>query len=270
MPAETAAPYVGRRRANASAPAPAPVPEPAPAAAPVPARKPPRRVSLSGATVPATAAAALSLVATGAGVAAGVDGAAVAQTRHLDLARTSAATGTAATADITRTPQDVLNSVSDRALEASRGARRTDIAAAAAAVAAQTARAQRWVLPLTHYVLTSPFGMRWGKLHAGEDFAAPIGTPVHAISAGTIVFAGVESGYGNKIEIRHWDGTCSWYGHLSRIDVKVGQKVEADQLIGLVGDTGHSTGPHLHLEIHPHGGGPVDPLPWLRAHGLHP
>ncbi len=175
-----------------------------------------------------------------------------------------------AVADISQTPQDVLNSVSDRALEASRGARRTELAAAAAAVAVQTARAQRWVLPLTHYVLTSPFGMRWGRLHAGEDFAAPVGTPVHAISAGTVVFAGVEGGYGNKVEIRHWDGTCSWYGHLSKIDVTVGQKVQADQLIALTGDTGHSTGPHLHLEIHPNGGGPVDPLPWLRAHGLRP
>jgi murein DD-endopeptidase MepM/ murein hydrolase activator NlpD len=244
----TTAPYVGRRR----------VAEP----------KAPRRVTLAGATVPATAAAALSLVATGAGVAAGVDGAAVAQTRHPEAP--AEARGATAATDITTSPQDVLNSVTYRAEQASRGTRRTQIAAAAAAVAAETATAQRWVLPLTHYVLTSPFGMRWGKLHAGEDFAAPIGTPVHAISAGTIVFAGVESGYGNKIEIRHWDGTCSWYGHLSKIEVKVGQKVTSDQLIGLVGDTGHSTGPHLHLEIHPHGGKPVDPIPWLKAHGLHP
>ena len=71
----------------------------------------------------------------------------------------------------------------------------------------------------------------------------------------------MQSGYGNKIEIRHWDGTCSWYGHLSKIDVKVGQKVEPAELIGLVGSTGHSTGPHLHLEIHPHGGGPVTRCP---------
>ena len=126
------------------------------------------------------------------------------------------------------------------------------------------------MLPVRTYVKTSGFGMRWGKLHAGEDFAAPIGTPVHAISSGVVVFAGVENGYGNKIEIRHWDGTCSWYGHLSKIDVKVGQKVDPAELIGLVGNTGHSTGPHLHLEIHPHGDGPVDPLPWLRAHGLKP
>jgi murein DD-endopeptidase MepM/ murein hydrolase activator NlpD len=225
-------------------------------------------MTLAGATVPATAAAALSLVATGAGVAAGVDGAAVAQTRHPDAP--AAAREATALTDVMDTPQDVLNSVSDRAEQASRGTRRAQLAAAAAAVAAQTAKAQRWVLPLTHYVLSSPFGMRWGKLHAGEDFAAPIGTPVHAISAGTIVFAGVEGGYGNKIEIRHWDGTCSWYGHLSKIEVKVGQKVSADEVVALTGDTGHSTGPHLHLEIHPHGGKPVNPLPWLRAHGLHP
>ena len=151
--------------------------------------------------------------------------------------------------------------------EASRDAHR---ALVAQMLAEQDDAAHRWVLPLTHYVLTSPFGMRWGKLHAGEDMAAPIGTPIHAISSGVIVFAGVEEGYGNKIEIRHWDGTCSWYGHLSKIEVKVGQKVTPGEQIGLVGETGDATGPHLHLEIHPHGGGPVDPMPWLRAHGLHP
>ena len=175
--------------------------------------------------MPATAAAALSLVATGAGVAAGVDGAAVAQTRPPGNGPTAARGGTA-TSDITNTAQDVLNSVTDRGRAGQPwGSPDRARGPAAAAVAAETAVAHRWVLPLAHYVLTSPFGMRWGKLHAGEDFAAPVGTPVHAISAGTIVFAGVEGGYGNKVEIRHWDGTCSWYGHLSKIDVKVGQKV---------------------------------------------
>jgi murein DD-endopeptidase MepM/ murein hydrolase activator NlpD len=126
------------------------------------------------------------------------------------------------------------------------------------------------VLPLVKYVKTSGFGYRWGSLHAGEDFAAPIGTQVRAISSGVVVFAAVDAGYGNKVEIRHWDGTVSWYGHLSKIEVKVGQRVDPAELVGLVGSTGFSTGPHLHLEIHPNGKGPVDPLPWLRAHGLKP
>jgi murein DD-endopeptidase MepM/ murein hydrolase activator NlpD len=220
--------------------------------------------------VPATAAAALSLVATGVGVAAGIDGAAVAQgqTNEPDA---SATFTLASLQDVSTSPQDVAFAVAERRevvqREASRSAARAQLAQAALL---KIQIAHRWVLPVTTYVKTSGFGLRWGRLHAGEDFAAPVGTPVHAISSGVVVFAGVESGYGNKVEIRHWDGTCSWYGHLSAIDVKVGQKVDPGELIGAVGSTGHSTGPHLHLEIHPHGGGPVDPLPWLRAHGLKP
>jgi murein DD-endopeptidase MepM/ murein hydrolase activator NlpD len=251
-----AAPYVGRRRSTP------PKPERAP--------KPARSVSLAGATVPATAAAALSLVATGVGVAAGVDGAAVAQSQATEPDAASAL-ALATVRDVAAAPQDVALTIAQRheaALrQASRSAARAQLAEAAL-LRAQAAH--RWVLPVVKYVKTSGFGMRWGKLHAGEDFAAPVGTPVHAISSGVIVFAGLESGYGNKVEIRHWDGTCSWYGHLSKIDVKVGEKVDPGELIGLVGSTGHSTGPHLHLEIHPHGDGPVDPLPWLRAHGLKP
>jgi len=227
-------------------------------------------VSLGGATVPATAAAALSLVATGVGVAVGVDGAAVAQGQPAEPDATSELT-LATVHDIKAAPEDIAFAVAQRHEQAMRQASRSAQRAQLAAAALRQAQiAHRWVLPLKHYVLTSGFGMRWGALHAGEDFAAPIGTPVHAISSGVVVFAAVESGYGNKVEIRHWDGTCSWYGHLSEIDVKVGEKVDPWELIGRVGSTGHSTGPHLHLEIHPHGNGPVDPLPWLRAHGLKP
>ena len=249
--AAASTPYVGRRRA-------------APA-------KPHRQVSRSNATVPATAAAALSLVATGVGVAAGTDGAALAQGQSSDTEGSAAALALASVRDVNAVPADLAAAVALRheraSLQSSRNLARTQLQQAAAVRAAIE---HRWVLPVVKYVKTSGFGYRWGSLHAGEDFAAPIGTPVHAISSGVIVFAGVESGYGNKIEIRHWDGTCSWYGHLSEIDVKVGEKVDTGELIGKVGSTGHSTGPHLHLEIHPHGNGPVDPLPWLRAHGLKP
>jgi murein DD-endopeptidase MepM/ murein hydrolase activator NlpD len=129
-------------------------------------------------------------------------------------------------------------------------------------------RAHRWVMPVDGYRFSSPFGYRWGRLHAGDDLAAPIGTRIGSLSSGTVIFAGRQSGYGNKVEVRHWDGTVSWYAHMSSISVKVGDKVAPGQKLGEVGNTGHSTGPHLHLEIHPGGGAAVNPQRWLAAHGL--
>jgi murein DD-endopeptidase MepM/ murein hydrolase activator NlpD len=83
-----------------------------------------------------------------------------------------------------------------------------------------------------------------------------------------VIFAGYQGGYGNKVEIEYWDGTVSVYGHMSQIDVVVGQHLAPGDLVGLSGNTGHSTGPHLHLEIHPDGGSAIDPAPWLHDHGL--
>ncbi|MBK6440611.1 MAG: M23 family metallopeptidase [Actinomycetales bacterium] len=126
-----------------------------------------------------------------------------------------------------------------------------------------------WVNPISAgYHLSSPFGWRWGRLHAGQDMACPTGTAVRAISSGEVIFAGWQGGYGYKVEIRHWDGTVSYYGHNSKLKVTEGQVVATGQLIALSGNTGHSTGPHLHLEIHPNGGGPVPPMRWLAAHGV--
>jgi murein DD-endopeptidase MepM/ murein hydrolase activator NlpD len=135
---------------------------------------------------------------------------------------------------------------------------------------AQQAQAHGWRLPVKNYVLTSGFGFRWGRLHAGEDFAVPIGTDLAAMSTGTVDFAGPESGFGNLVRVRYWDGTISYFGHMSSISVNVGESVAAGQVVGQSGNTGHSTGPHLHLEIHPNGGQAVDPLPWLAAHGIAP
>lgn len=101
--------------------------------------------------------------------------------------------------------------------------------------------ARGWQLPVRDYVLTSGFGMRWGRLHAGEDFAVPVGTPIGALSSGTVNFAGNQGGYGNKVEIRYWDGTVSYFGHMSRIDVTTGQPVQGGQVVGGSGNTGHST-----------------------------
>ena len=100
--------------------------------------------------------------------------------------------------------------------------------------------------------------------HPGVDFGAPTGTQIHAAGDGTVVYAGEESGYGNYTCITHGGGIATCYGHQSLILVKVGDHVSRGQVIGLVGSTGYSTGPHLHFEVRVNGS-PVDPLPWLRT-----
>jgi murein DD-endopeptidase MepM/ murein hydrolase activator NlpD len=151
-----------------------------------------------------------------------------------------------------------------RETEVARGVERQKLAD----VAQKAALAHSWRLPITNPVTTSGFGYRWGRLHAGEDFAVSVGTPLASMSTGTVTFAGAESGFGNLVEIRYWDGTISYYGHMSRVSANVGDKVGPGEIVGESGNTGHSTGPHLHLEIHPDGGDAVDPLPWLTAHHI--
>ena len=111
-------------------------------------------------------------------------------------------------------------------------------------------------------VLTSPFGMRWGRMHEGIDIGAAQGTPIYAAATGTVIYAGWESGYGNLTVIDHGNGLATAYGHQSRLAVSSGQKVSRGQLIGYVGSTGHSTGPHLHFEVRVNGT-PNDPLRYL-------
>ena len=110
--------------------------------------------------------------------------------------------------------------------------------------------------------ITSPFGMRWGTLHPGIDLGAPAGTPIHAAGTGTVVWCGWMSGYGNLVMIDHHNGLATAYGHQSRIAVGCNQQVTAGQVIGYVGSTGFSTGPHLHFEVRLNGT-PVDPLGYL-------
>ncbi|MDG4763793.1 M23 family metallopeptidase [Solwaraspora sp. WMMD406] len=124
-----------------------------------------------------------------------------------------------------------------------------------------------WMLPLRGYTFTSPYGMRWGKLHAGVDLAAPEGTAFHSIHSGTVTLAGWNGGYGYCVIVKHDDGTEAVYGHASQLRVTAGQRVEAGDLLGDVGNTGHSYGAHLHLEVHVNGE-PKDPIPWLRDKGV--
>ena len=110
--------------------------------------------------------------------------------------------------------------------------------------------------------VTSPFGMRWGRMHEGIDIGVPNGTPIHAAASGRVIYAGWMDGYGNLVAIDHGRGLSTAYGHQSRIAVSNGQTVSQGQVIGYVGCTGHCFGPHLHFEVRINGT-PVDPMGYL-------
>jgi murein DD-endopeptidase MepM/ murein hydrolase activator NlpD len=113
-------------------------------------------------------------------------------------------------------------------------------------------------------VLTSGYGMRWGKMHRGIDIANSTGTPIYAAAGGVVEKAGWNNGgYGNMVDIRHPDGSLTRYGHNSRVLVQVGQQVQQGQQIAAMGSTGFSTGPHSHFEVHPAGKGAVNPIAFL-------
>lgn len=153
----------------------------------------------------------------------------------------------------------------------------TDLAAGAgAASCGQPVTATGgWAAPMApgSYRLTSPYGWRThpihgvGKMHAGTDLAAPTGTPVYAAHDGTATVRYDPGGYGNYIDLTAPDGVTTRYGHLSVATTASGQPVTAGTLIGRVGSTGASTGPHLHLEVRQQGQ-PVDPVPYLAGKGL--
>ncbi len=120
-------------------------------------------------------------------------------------------------------------------------------------------------MPLdTAYRFTSPYGRRWGRMHAGVDLAAPRGTPIFATADGVVTAARRESGYGNVVRIRHEFGIETVYAHQSKIRVKVGQQVSRGVQIGDMGSTGRSTGSHLHYEVRVNGQ-PVNPMTYLEA-----
>ena len=116
--------------------------------------------------------------------------------------------------------------------------------------------------------LTSSFGQRWGTHHSGTDIAAPIGTPVLAAADGVVTAAGPATGFGLWVKVRHVDGTETVYGHVDTFSVTEGETVSAGQRIATVGNRGHSTGPHLHFEVHDPSGVKVDPAAWLATRGV--
>jgi len=140
-------------------------------------------------------------------------------------------------------------------------------------------KAASWVDPVKRkYTLSASFnqaGNMWSSTHSGQDFAVPSGTQVVAAHGGTVVKAGGNgagdgAAYGNAVVIKHGNGTYSQYAHLSRVSVKVGQVVATGQRIALSGNTGNSSGPHLHFEIRTTAnyGSAVDPVAFLRAKGV--
>ncbi len=128
--------------------------------------------------------------------------------------------------------------------------------------ASSTQRPVRYIWPVQGCI-SSPFGYRWGRMHEGVDIAVNVGTEVRASRSGRVILSSYVGGYGYAIYIDHGDGVSTRYAHNSRLLVSRGEYVSQGQVIALSGNTGVSTGPHLHFEIRI-GGQPVDPLPYLR------
>ncbi|MFF9757089.1 peptidoglycan DD-metalloendopeptidase family protein [Streptomyces sp. NPDC014344] len=129
----------------------------------------------------------------------------------------------------------------------------------------------KFVLPVTQKGVGELFGVAgsmWANRHTGLDFPVPMNTPVMAVTDGTVE-AKWNPSYGNIVEVTAPDGTQTWYAHLAGFRIRSGY-VKAGTVIAYAGSTGNSSGPHLHLEVHPGGGDAIDPLAWLRSHGLDP
>ena len=138
---------------------------------------------------------------------------------------------------------------------------------------AEQLKKNQWVLPVTGYHLTARFGMAgglWSSNHTGLDFATASGTPVVAVANGVITETGYAGAYGNQTIQTLDDGTEIWYCHQSSFGVSEGDVVSAGEVIGAVGSTGNVTGSHLHIEVRPGGGDPVDPYAAFIVHGVTP
>jgi murein DD-endopeptidase MepM/ murein hydrolase activator NlpD len=152
---------------------------------------------------------------------------------------------------------DALQAVSSKLADQIRAAQARDAANASSAPAS----ASGLIWPVAGPV-TSPFGMRWGRMHEGIDIGAPTGYPIHAAAAGTVIYCGWEEGYGNLVVLDNGGDLSTAYAHQSSIAVGCGQQVNQGDVIGYVGCTGHCYGPHLHFEVRINGTA-VDPLSYL-------
>ncbi len=130
----------------------------------------------------------------------------------------------------------------------------------------------RWVLPLAVSSITAEFGEYglWSSYHTGLDFNGDSGDPIKSIANGVVTSVGYDGAYGNKTIVTLEDGTEIWYCHQTSFSVTEGQTVRAGEVIGTVGSTGHVTGSHLHIEVRPGGGDPVDPYAAFIVHGVTP
>lgn len=224
-----------------------------------------------------TTAVALATAGLGATLVAGAGSAFAAESKAAPVAGTAAA-AVAAQAETQAKAAAQVKAAKAQAAKAAKAAQVKAAAKKAAAKPAAAKKAKGWVKPVASYALSASFnqgGAMWAHKHSGQDFAVPTGTPVKAAGAGTVVKAGPNGGgdgpaYGNAIVVKHANGTYSQYAHLSKIKVHIGQKVGAGQQIALSGNTGNSSGPHLHFEIRttPNYGSAINPAAFLRTHGV--
>lgn len=177
--------------------------------------------------------------------------------------------------------REALQDAADEDLQAAAEAQAQERNAALAQLAASAEEhadeiaANAWQLPVTAgvYHLTSRFGETsslWANTHTGLDFAAAAGTPIMSIANGVVTSTGYAGAYGNRTVVTLEDGTEVWYCHQTSFGVSPGDSVRGGQQIGTIGSTGNVTGPHLHLEVRPGAGDPVDPFTALTVHGLQP
>ncbi len=177
--------------------------------------------------------------------------------------------------------REALEDAAEEELQAAAEAQAQERNAALAQLAASAEKhadeiaANAWALPLAPgtYRLTASFGQSsalWANTHTGLDFAAPSGTPIMSVANGVVTSTGYDGAYGNRTIVTLEDGTEIWYCHQTSFGVSPGDSVRGGQPIGTVGSTGNSTGSHLHLEVRPGAGDPVDPFEALAVHGLQP
>ena len=207
--------------------------------------------------------------------------------RDKGVAAVSALNGTSATST-----SDLL---SDRRAAVSRDSRRDALADAATAELVEAAERQeeqrnaalalfakqaeqqaaklklnQWVLPVDSVAITAEFGEYglWASYHTGIDFNGDSGDAIYSVAAGVVTSVGYDGAYGNKTVVTLDDGTEIWYCHQTDFNVAEGEVVSPGDLIGTIGTTGNVTGSHLHLEVRPGGGDPVDPHAAFAVHGL--